>query len=51
MYTQMPSFFGFPSGPHRALRRVPCAVQSVLISYLFLFVMGVGTGMEGTEAR
>ena len=30
-------FFGFPShlGHHRAPSRVPCATQSVLISYLF----------------
>ena len=32
-----PLFFGFPSrlGLHRALSRVPCALQEVLISYLF----------------
>ena len=32
-----PLFFGFPShlGHHTALSRVPCAIQSVLISYLF----------------
>ena len=32
-----PLFFEFPShlGHHRALSRVPCAVQQVLISYLF----------------
>ena len=32
-----PPFFGFPShlGHHRALSRVPCATQQVLISYLF----------------
>ena len=32
-----PLIFGFPSylGHHRALSRVPCAVQQVLISYLF----------------
>ena len=32
-----PLFFGFPShlGHHRALSRVPCAIQQVLISYLF----------------
>ena len=32
-----PLFLGFPSylGHHRALSKVPCAVQSVLISYLF----------------
>ena len=32
-----PLFFGFPShlGHHRALSRVPCATQQVLISYLF----------------
>ena len=32
-----PLFFGFPSyeGHHRALSRVPCAVQEVLITYLF----------------
>ena len=30
-----PSFFGFPSllGHHRALSRVPCAIQWVPISY------------------
>ena len=33
-----PFFFGFPShiGHHRALSRVPCALQKVLISYLFI---------------
>ena len=32
-----PLFFEFPShlGHQRALSRVPCAIQSVLISYLF----------------
>ena len=32
-----PLFFGFPChlGHHRALSRVPCAIQQVLISYLF----------------
>ena len=32
-----PLFFGFPShlGHHRALNRVPCVIQQVLISYLF----------------
>ena len=32
-----PLFFGFPShlGHHRALSRAPCALQQVLISYLF----------------
>ena len=32
-----PLFFRFPShlGHHRALSRVPCAIQQVLISYLF----------------
>ena len=32
-----PLFFGFPShlGHHRALSRVPCSAQYVLISYLF----------------
>ena len=32
-----PLLFGFPShlGHHRALSRVPCAIQYVLISYLF----------------
>ena len=32
-----PLFFGFPShlGYHRALSRVPCVIQQVLISYLF----------------
>ena len=32
-----PLLFGFPShlGHHRALSRVPCALQQVLISYLF----------------
>ena len=32
-----PLFFGFPPrlGPHRAPRRVPCAVAQVLVSYLF----------------
>ena len=32
-----PLCFGFPSyeGHHRALSRVPCAIQEVLISYLF----------------
>ena len=37
MYTYIPSFFGFPShlGHHRALSSVPCAIQQVLISYLF----------------
>ena len=32
-----PLFFGFPShlGHHSALSRVPCAIQYVLISYLF----------------
>ena len=32
-----PLFFGFPShlGHDRALSRVPCAIQQVLISYLF----------------
>ena len=31
-----PPFFGFPShlGHHRALSRVPCALQQVLINYL-----------------
>ena len=31
-----PLFFGFlsPLGHHRALSRVPCAIQQVLISYL-----------------
>ena len=34
-----PLFFGFPShlGHHRALSGVPCAIQQVLISYLFSF--------------
>ena len=33
----IPLFFGFPShlGHHRALRKVPCAIQQVLIGYLF----------------
>ena len=33
-----PLFFGFLShlGHHRALSRVPCAIQQVLISYLFI---------------
>ena len=32
----LPSFgFPFHLGHHRALRRVPCAIQQVLISYLF----------------
>ena len=38
LYTYIyPLFFGFPSplGHHRALSRVPCALQQVLISYLF----------------
>ena len=45
LYTKMnqpyvyvyPLPFGFPShlSPHSALSRVPCAIQSVLISYLF----------------
>ena len=32
-----PLFFGFPShlGHHRALSRIPCVIQQVLISYLF----------------
>ena len=32
-----PLFFEFPShlGHHRVLSRIPCAIQSVLISYLF----------------
>ena len=32
-----PFFLGFPShlGHHRVLSRVPCAIQQVLISYLF----------------
>ena len=32
-----PLFFGFPSllGHHRVLSRVPCAIQKVLISYIF----------------
>ena len=34
MYTY-PLFLGFPShlGHHRALNRVPCAMQQVLVSY------------------
>ena len=36
-YTYIPSVFGFPShlGHHRALNRVPDAIQEVLICYLF----------------
>ena len=36
VYVQ-PLFFGFPPdlGHHRALSRVPCAIQQVLICYLF----------------
>ena len=36
-YRYIISFFGFPShlGHHRALSRVPCALQSLIISYLF----------------
>ena len=32
-----PFFFGFPFhlGHHRALSRVPCAIQQVLVAYLF----------------
>ena len=39
-YTQIPSFFGFPSHlrHHRSLSRVPRAIQSILISYLFYWV-------------
>ena len=38
-----PLFFGFPShlGHHRALSRVPCAIQQVLISYLFYTQQGI----------
>ena len=38
VYTCIPSFFGFPShlGRHRALSRILCATQSVLISYLYI---------------
>ena len=34
-----PISFRFPShlGHHRALSRVPCAIQLVLISYLLIF--------------
>ena len=28
-------FFSFPFGQHRAMSRVPCVIQQVLISYLF----------------
>ena len=37
IFAHIPSFFGFPPrlGPHRAPRRVPCAVAQVLVSYLF----------------
>ena len=36
-----PLLLGFLShlGHHRALSRVPCAIQSVLISYLFYFIL------------
>ena len=36
-YIHIYSLFGFPShlGHRRALSRAPCAVQQVLISYLF----------------
>ena len=35
-YTYIPLFFNLShSDPHRALRRVPCAMQQLLISYLF----------------
>ena len=38
-----PLFGGFPShlGHHRALSRVPCAIQQVLISYLFYTQQGM----------
>ena len=37
IYIYIPSFFGFPfhAGQHSELSRVPCAIQYVLISYLF----------------
>ena len=43
IYTTCPLPFGLPSnsGHHRALSRVPCAVQYVLISHLFLWVSSV----------
>ena len=39
--TYISSFFGFPShlGHHRAPSGVPCAIQSVLLSYLFYIVV------------
>ena len=46
-----PFFFGFPShlGHHRALSRVPSAIQQVLISYLFYTqwcIYGIGDSFK-----
>ena len=36
VHAYVPSLLGFlPSGHHSALRRVPCAMQYVLVSHLF----------------
>ena len=45
-----PLFFGFPShlDHHRALNRVPCATQQVLISYLFFLIFIYLFGCTGS---
>ena len=49
MYTNTPSFFGFPShvGDHRALSRVYCHIQSVLISYVYYTQQNIYLGFSG----
>ena len=45
-------FFGFPShlGHHRALSRVPCAVQSVLINLLYTWWLGFPDSSAAKES-
>ena len=51
-YAYFPFSFGFPShlGHHRALGRVPCVVQQLLLSFPILYSVGFPAASVGKES-